>query len=134
MKNGACGRRFSLYRQFQNDADGCPLLPRPNVVFLLVHEGGMLFVKSTSRTWNESFASWGSTSATSPWAQRCFPPSSSSASDSICSSSGWKGYLEPAFLLAVRLVEAVILYADVVLLLCWTAFATYNAIVALRHE
>jgi hypothetical protein len=45
-----------------------------------------------------------------------------------------EGYLEPAFLLAVRLVEAVILYADVVLLLCWTAFATYNAIVALRHE
>jgi hypothetical protein len=36
--------------------------------------------------------------------------------------------LDPSFLLAIRLVEAVILYADVAPLVWWTTFSTYNAI------
>ena len=42
--------------------------------------------------------------------------------------------LDPTFLVLLRVVERVILYSDVVLLLWWTAFSTYRAIVALHHE
>lgn len=42
--------------------------------------------------------------------------------------------LDPGFLVLIRIVERVILYSDVVLLLWWTAFSTFRAIVALQHE
>lgn len=34
----------------------------------------------------------------------------------------------------MRSVEQVILYADIVFLIWWTGFSTYNAIMALHHE
>jgi hypothetical protein len=41
---------------------------------------------------------------------------------------------DPSFLRLIRIVERVILYADVAFLIWWTAYSTYNAIVALHHE
>lgn len=42
--------------------------------------------------------------------------------------------IDATFTRLMRAVEQVILYADVVFLIWWTGFSTYNAIVALHHE
>ena len=41
---------------------------------------------------------------------------------------------DATFLRLIRAVEQAILYADVIFLVWWTGFSTYNAIVALHHE